>query len=79
MNLKSTRIRILKRLTITIINSKLKSQFQIKRQISKKIDQPEEKICLIFSGKILKDHETLTQHKIGDGYLLFLKHANIVF
>ncbi|KAE9548729.1 hypothetical protein FO519_008057 [Halicephalobus sp. NKZ332] len=32
---------------------------KVKERLSEKINQPVEKICLIFSGKILKDHDTL--------------------
>lgn len=38
------------------------SYFQIKSVLSEKLNQPIEKLCLIFSGKILKDHETIDQH-----------------
>lgn len=50
---------------------------KIKTQLSKKINQPAEKICLIFSGKILKDHETLTQHKIGNGMVIHMVIKNL--
>jgi len=35
---------------------------KVKSKLAAKINQPAEKICLIFSGKILKDHENLSQH-----------------
>lgn len=37
-------------------------QLKVKTALSEKINQPVEKLCLIFSGKILKDHETLDYH-----------------
>ncbi|VDM95866.1 unnamed protein product [Thelazia callipaeda] len=48
----------------------------IKSVLSEKINQPSEKLCLIFSGKILKDHETLTQHSIKDGMAIHLVIRN---
>jgi len=35
---------------------------KVKKLVAKELNQLTEKICLIFSGKILKDHETLAQH-----------------
>ncbi|KAL3080296.1 hypothetical protein niasHS_012401 [Heterodera schachtii] len=49
---------------------------QLKKTMAKKLNQPEEKICLIFSGKILKDHENLSQHHIGDGMVLHMVIRN---
>uniref|UniRef100_A0A183BYQ7 Ubiquitin-like domain-containing protein n=1 Tax=Globodera pallida TaxID=36090 RepID=A0A183BYQ7_GLOPA len=49
---------------------------KLKKTMSQKLNQPEEKICLIFSGKILKDHENLTQHHIGDGMVLHMVIRN---
>jgi ubiquilin len=31
-----------------------------------------EQLCLIFSGKIMKDHETLTGHNVKDGMTVHL-------
>merc|ERR1712213_255932 len=33
---------------------------------------PVEQLCLIFSGKIMKDHETLETHNIKDGMTVHL-------
>ena len=33
---------------------------------------PVEQLCLIFSGKIMKDHETLATHNIKDGMTVHL-------
>ena len=33
---------------------------------------PVEQLCLIFSGKIMKDHETLGTHNISDGMTVHL-------
>uniref|UniRef100_F1L1M5 Ubiquilin n=1 Tax=Ascaris suum TaxID=6253 RepID=F1L1M5_ASCSU len=45
---------------------------KIKSVLSEKLNQPIEKLCLIFSGKILKDHETIDQHSIKDGMAIHL-------
>ena len=36
--------------------------FQLKDCVSEKVGKPVAQLCLIFSGKILKDHENLTDH-----------------
>jgi len=41
-------------------------------KVAEKFGSPEERLCLIFSGKILKDTETLKSHKLGDGYVVHL-------
>ena len=45
---------------------------KVKKVLSEKINQPIEKICLIFSGKILKDHETLKTYNINDGMAIHM-------
>lgn len=47
---------------------------EIKEQLMKKLDNVSDlaRLCLIFSGKILKDNETLTQHNITEGLTLHL-------
>uniref|UniRef100_A0AC34FGE2 Ubiquilin n=1 Tax=Panagrolaimus sp. ES5 TaxID=591445 RepID=A0AC34FGE2_9BILA len=45
---------------------------KVKKVLSEKINQPVEKICLIFSGKILKDHETLKTYNIKSGMAIHL-------
>lgn len=54
--------------------------FQFKELVSKKFNAPEEQLCLIFAGKILKDADTLAQHGIKDGLTvhLVIKSANRV-
>ncbi|KAL3997170.1 Ubiquitin family protein [Acanthocheilonema viteae] len=49
---------------------------KVKAVLSEKINQPPEKLCLIFSGKILKDHETLTKLSIKDGMAIHLVIRN---
>ncbi|CAG9533754.1 unnamed protein product [Cercopithifilaria johnstoni] len=49
---------------------------KVKAVLSAKINQPPEKLCLIFSGKILKDHETLTKLSIKDGMAIHLVIRN---
>ncbi|XP_078656399.1 ubiquilin-1-like isoform X1 [Branchiostoma floridae x Branchiostoma belcheri] len=43
-----------------------------KEAISQKFGQPVEQLCLIFAGKILKDHETLEKIGIKDGLTVHL-------
>jgi ubiquilin len=45
---------------------------KVKEVLSQKINQPVEKICLIFSGKILKDHETLQTYGIKDAMAIHM-------
>jgi len=46
---------------------------EFKEKISKEFnDTPVEQLCLIFSGKIMKDHETLETHNIKDGMTVHL-------
>uniref|UniRef100_A0A914YQC3 Ubiquilin n=1 Tax=Panagrolaimus superbus TaxID=310955 RepID=A0A914YQC3_9BILA len=45
---------------------------KVKKVLSEKINQPVEKICLIFSGKILKDHETLKTYNINNGMAIHM-------
>ncbi|EFO15683.1 ubiquitin family protein [Loa loa] len=49
---------------------------KVKTVLSEKINQPPEKLCLIFSGKILKDHETLSKLAIKDGMAIHLVIRN---
>ncbi|KAJ8673497.1 hypothetical protein QAD02_004759 [Eretmocerus hayati] len=43
-----------------------------KEEVSKKFNAPPEQLCLIFAGKIMKDHETLTFHNVKDGLSVHL-------
>lgn len=45
---------------------------QLKDEVSKKFSKTNEQLCLIFSGKILKDQDTLNQHGIKDGVTVHL-------
>jgi ubiquilin len=48
-----------------------------KEAISSKFgDAPLESLCLIFAGKIMKDHETLATHNIKDGMTIHLVIKN---
>jgi len=40
------------------------------------VNQSVDKLCLIFSGKILKDHETLEQHGISEGKVVHMVIRN---
>ncbi|XP_043478472.1 ubiquilin-1 [Leptopilina heterotoma] len=43
-----------------------------KEAVSKKFDAQPDQLCLIFAGKIMKDHETLATHNIKDGLTVHL-------
>lgn len=46
---------------------------EFKAKISKEFgDAPIEQLCLIFAGKILKDHDTLAAHNVKDGMTVHL-------
>uniref|UniRef100_T1JDD4 Ubiquilin-4 n=1 Tax=Strigamia maritima TaxID=126957 RepID=T1JDD4_STRMM len=45
---------------------------EFKEVIAPKFDCPLEQLCLIFAGKILKDHESLKSHGIKDGLTVHL-------
>jgi len=45
---------------------------EFRSKVAELFNQPEELLCLIFAGKIMKDTETLTHHKLGDGYVVHL-------
>jgi len=49
---------------------------QLKTEVAKKFSKSHEQLCLIFSGKILKDQDTLTQHNIKDGVTVHLVIKN---
>lgn len=40
--------------------------------MAKKFNVEPDQICLIFAGKIMKDHETLGTHNIKDGLTVHL-------
>jgi ubiquilin len=46
--------------------------FQFKEELAKKFSAAPEQLCLIFAGKIMKDHETLQTHNIKDGLTIHL-------
>lgn len=46
--------------------------FQFRVKVAELFNQPEEQLCLIFAGKIMKDAESLGHHKLGDGYVVHL-------
>ncbi|XP_062983940.1 ubiquilin-1-like [Elgaria multicarinata webbii] len=61
---------------VTVKTLKRKEQFEVagstavqdfKKLISERFKTPSEQLSLIFAGEILKDQDTLVQHKIGDG------------
>jgi len=44
----------------------------LKAKVAEKFSAPNEQVCLIFAGKILKDDESLKQHGIKDGMTVHL-------
>lgn len=74
-----------KKMTLTIKTPKEKETVevdegcdvkQLKDQVAKKFNKTNEQLCLIFSGKILKDPDTLAQHNIKDGVTVHLVIKN---
>jgi ubiquilin len=47
-------------------------EFKLKDEVAKKFSKTNDQLCLIFSGKILKDQDTLIQHGIKDGVTVHL-------
>ncbi|EZA46847.1 hypothetical protein DMN91_009370 [Ooceraea biroi] len=45
---------------------------ELKEVVSKKFNAQTDQLCLIFAGKIMKDHETLSTHNIKDGLTVHL-------
>ncbi|KAL8191443.1 UNVERIFIED_CONTAM: hypothetical protein K2H54_073740 [Gekko kuhli] len=61
---------------VTVKTLKHKEQFDVpeniliqdfKKQVSERFSTPPEQLSLICAGEILKDQNTLAQHKVGDG------------
>lgn len=46
--------------------------FQFKEAVAKKFNALPEQLCLIFAGKIMKDHENLSNHNMKDGLTVHL-------
>ncbi|KAF4526567.1 hypothetical protein B566_EDAN009137 [Ephemera danica] len=70
-----------KKITITVKTTKEKQTIEteedalikdFKELLSKKFNAAPEQLCLIFAGKIMKDHETLQTHNIKDGLTIHL-------
>jgi ubiquilin len=70
-----------KRITINVKTPKEKQSVEIeenatikefKEAVSKKFNAQADQLCLIFAGKIMKDHETLNTHNIKDGLAVHL-------
>lgn len=45
---------------------------QFKELVAQKFNAQQEQICLIFAGKIMKDHETLKSHNVKNGLTVHL-------
>ncbi|CAK9809594.1 UBQLN1 [Anthophora quadrimaculata] len=70
-----------KKITVNVKTPKEKQSVEIeenasikdfKEIISKKFNAQTEQLCLIFAGKIMKDHETLSTHNVKDGLTVHL-------
>lgn len=70
-----------KKITINVKTPKEKQIVEIeedasikdfKVEIAKKFNAQTEQLCLIFAGKIMKDHETLSTHNVKDGLTVHL-------
>ncbi|KOX77749.1 Ubiquilin-1 [Melipona quadrifasciata] len=70
-----------KKITVNVKTPKEKQSVEIeedasikdfKEAISKKFNAQTEQLCLIFAGKIMKDHETLSTHNVKDGLTVHL-------
>nr|XP_027199482.1 ubiquilin-4-like [Dermatophagoides pteronyssinus] len=68
-------------INIIVKTSKEREQFQLannasvkdlRQMVSERYKVEPHKVCLIFSGKILKDGDTLENHKMKDGYIVHL-------
>ncbi|EEC07228.1 ubiquilin 1,2, putative [Ixodes scapularis] len=56
--------------TVTVDGSS--SVKELKEEVAKVFSAPQEQLCLIFAGKILKDNESLASHNIKDGLTVHL-------
>lgn len=70
-----------KKITVNVKTPKEKQTVEIeedasikdfKEAVSKKFNAQTEQLCLIFAGKIMKDHETLNMHNVKDGWTVHL-------
>ncbi|KZC13989.1 PREDICTED: ubiquilin-1 [Dufourea novaeangliae] len=70
-----------KKITVNVKTPKEKQTIEIeedasvkdfKEAVSKKFNAQTEQLCLIFAGKIMKDHESLTTHNVKDGLTVHL-------
>lgn len=70
-----------KKITVNVKTPKEKHSVEIeedatikefKEAVVKKFNAQTEQLCLIFAGKIMKDHETLSTHNVKDGLTVHL-------
>ncbi|XP_063224696.1 ubiquilin-1 [Bacillus rossius redtenbacheri] len=70
-----------KKITLTVKTPKEKQTIEVeedasiktfKELVAKKFNAEPEQLCLIFAGKIMKDHENLRNHNIKDGLTVHL-------
>lgn len=58
--------------SILLIIVTLISCVQFKELVAQKFNAQQDQICLIFAGKIMKDHETLKSHNVKNGLTVHL-------
>ncbi|XP_053976190.1 ubiquilin-1 [Hylaeus anthracinus] len=70
-----------KKITVNVKTPKEKQTVEIeedanikdfKETVAKKFNAQSDQLCLIFAGKIMKDHETLSTHNVKDGLTVHL-------
>ncbi|XP_033322637.1 ubiquilin isoform X2 [Megalopta genalis] len=70
-----------KKITVNVKTPKEKQTIEIeegasikdfREAVSKKFNAQTEQLCLIFAGKIMKDHESLSTHNVKDGLTVHL-------
>lgn len=55
-----------------ILNESDIRRLQFKELVAAKFNAEPDQLCLIFAGKIMKDHDTLQAHNIKDGLTIHL-------
>ncbi|XP_059478938.1 ubiquilin-1 isoform X1 [Neocloeon triangulifer] len=70
-----------KKITLNVKTTKEKHTVEVeetasvkdfKEELAKKFNAPPEQLCLIFAGKIMKDHDTMQTHNLKDGLTIHL-------
>ncbi|KAG0235318.1 hypothetical protein B0O80DRAFT_437370 [Mortierella sp. GBAus27b] len=50
---------------------------ELKKKVAESCDTPTERMRLIFSGRVLKDHDTLEQYKISEGHTVHMVRSAV--